>query len=179
MELNFGDLTSIQVWIGAGLIFILRVADMALATLRFMMLLRGRKGLGWIFGFLQSIMFVAAISFVLNDLDNVINILAYAAGFGTGGVVGIKIEEKLAFGHAHIRIISPAFGAAITEKLRAEGYAVTEIPGRGRDGAVTLINASILRKKIKDVRNIVQQVDPNAFITTEDLRPVRRGFWRA
>lgn len=179
MELNFGDLTSIQVWIGAGLIFILRVVDMALATLRFMMLMRGRKGLGWILGFFQAIVFVVAISVVLNDLDNLINILAYAAGYATGGVVGIRIEEKLAVGHAHIRIISPNFGAAIAEKLRAEGYAVTELSGRGKDGTVTLINVSILRKKIKDVRNIVQQVDPNAFITTEDLRPVRRGFWRA
>lgn len=179
MELTFGDLTSVEVWLGAGLIFILRVGDMAMATLRFMMLLRGRRGLGWIFGFLQSITFVLAISYVLQGLDSLINILAYAGGFATGGVVGIRIEEKLAFGHAHIRIISPTFGTAIAEKLRNEGYAVTEISGRGRDGTVTLINASILRKKIRLVRDIVKQVDPNAFITTEELRPVRRGFWRA
>jgi uncharacterized protein YebE (UPF0316 family) len=168
-----------QAWLSAGLIFVLRVTDMSLDTLRVLFVMRGRKSIAWILGFLQSAVYVIAITAVLRDLTNPLNIIGYAAGFATGVVIGMAIEERLAIGHVHMRIISSRRGSAIAEKLRTEGYAVTEVPARGKDGMVTMLNCSVLRKDIKKVRVMVNDVDPEAFITSEDIRPVRRGFWRA
>ncbi len=116
---------------------------------------------------------------MLSDLDNLLNVVGYAAGFATGNVVGMLIEERLAIGHTHINIVSSRRGSAIAEHLRADGYAVTEIPARGKDGMVSLLNLSVLRKNGEKVRKLVNQIDPDAFITAEDVRPIRRGFWRA
>jgi uncharacterized protein YebE (UPF0316 family) len=91
----------------------------------------------------------------------------------------MTIEERLAIGHSHLRIISPHRGTAIADRLRTEGYAVTEIPARGKDGMVSMLNCSVLRKNVDQVRAMVNEVDGDAFITSEDIRPVRRGFWRA
>jgi uncharacterized protein YebE (UPF0316 family) len=168
-----------QAWLGAGLIFILRVGDMTFDTLRVLYVMRGRKGIAWILGFFQATIFVLAISSVLSNLDNPINIVAYAAGFATGNVVGMLIEGKLAIGHIHLSIVSPRRGSAIAEHLREQGYAVTEIPARGKDGMVTMLNCSVRRRKLLQVRQIIPEIDPDAFITAEDVRPVRRGFWRA
>lgn len=172
-------LLSPQAWLGAGFIFLLRVTDMTLDTLRVLVVMRGRKSIAWILGFFQSSIFVIAISSVLSNLDNPLNMIGYAAGFATGNVVGMMIEERLAIGHIHLRIVSSRRGTAIAEKLREEGYAITEIPGRGKDGAVTVLECSVLRKNVQWVRHIVNEVDPSAFITAEDMRPVRHGFWRA
>jgi uncharacterized protein YebE (UPF0316 family) len=172
-------LLSSQAWLGAGLIFILRVMDMSLDTLRVLFVMRGRKGVVWALGFCQALIFVIAISSVLSNLDNPLNILGYAAGFATGNVVGMLIEERLAVGHIQVSIVSPRWGAAITEKMRSEGFAVTEIPARGKDGVVTLLSCSVLRRNVNKVHELVNQIDPTAFITAEDVRPVRRGFWRA
>ena len=163
----------------AALIFALRVTDMSLDTLRMLFVMRGRKGIAWLLGFCQSAIFVIAITTVLNNLDNLLNIIGYAAGFATGTVIGITIEERLAIGHTHLRIISSRRGAAIAERLRAEGHAVTEIPARGKDGMVTMLAVSVRRKNIDQVRNMVNDVDSEAFITAEDIRPLRQGFWRA
>ncbi len=168
-----------QAFLGAGLIFLLRVTDMALDTLRVLMVMRGRKGIAWILGFFQSAIFILAISSVLTHLDNPLNVIGYAAGFATGNVVGMWIEERLAIGHVSITIVSSRRGAAIADHLRAEGFAVTEIPARGKDGMVSLLTCSVLRKNVADVRNLVNEIDAEAFITAEDVRPVRRGFWRA
>ncbi len=168
-----------QAFLGAGLIFLLRVMDMSLDTLRVLVVMRGRKGIAWVLGFFQALIFVLAISSVLSNLDNPLNIIGYAAGFATGNVVGMWIEERLAIGHVHLNVVSSRLGTAIAERMRAEGYAVTEIPARGKDGMVTLLNISVLRKNVIQVHKIVNQVDPSAFITAEDVRPVRRGFWRA
>ncbi|MGW8225438.1 MAG: DUF2179 domain-containing protein [Anaerolineales bacterium] len=172
-------LLSPQTWLSAGLIFSLRVTDMTLDTLRVLFVMRGRKGIAWILGFFQALVFVIAITSVLRDLTNPLNIIGYAAGFATGVVVGMTIEGRLAIGHVHMRIISSRRGTGIAEKLREEGYAVTEVPARGKDGMVTMLNCSMRRKDIHKVQMMVNQVDQDAFITSEEIRPVRRGFWRA
>jgi uncharacterized protein YebE (UPF0316 family) len=168
-----------QAWLTAGLIFMLRVGDMTLDTLRVLVVMRGRKGAAWVFGFFQAAIFVLAISSVLSNLDNPLNMIGYAAGFATGNVVGMFVEEKLAIGHILMRIVSSRRGSIIAETLREAGFAITEIPGRGKDGTVTVLNCNVLRKNVMMVRNMVNEVDPEAFITSEDVRPVRRGFWRA
>lgn len=172
-------LLSPQAWLAAGLIFLLRVSDMTLDTLRVLVVMRGRKGLAWVLGLFQSAIFVTAITSVLQNLDNPLNIVGYAAGFATGNVVGMWIEERLAIGHVQISVVSPGRGAAVAARLREQGYAITEIPARGKDGMVTLLHSSVLRKNVEQVQKLVNQEDPAAFVTAEDVRPVRRGFWRA
>jgi uncharacterized protein YebE (UPF0316 family) len=173
------DLLSLSVWTSAGLIFILRVGDMSLDTMRVLFVMRGRMAIAWVLGFFQAFIFVIAISSVLSHLDNPLNILGYAAGFATGNVVGMWIEGRLAVGHVQLSIVSSSLGPAIAERMRSEGFAITEIPARGKDGMVTLLSCSVLRKKVPLVHKIVNEVDESAFITAEDVRPVRHGFWRA
>jgi uncharacterized protein YebE (UPF0316 family) len=159
------------------LIFGLRLIDVSAMTLRILMVMRGRKLFAWILGFFQALVFVVAIRAVLSDLGG-LNIIGYAAGFATGTVVGMRLEEWLAVGYGHIRIISPGFGAAVTEKLRETGFAVTEVSGRGKDGVVDIISCSVPRRQVANVQKLVMSIDPQAFITVEDVRPLWRGFWR-
>ena len=172
-------LSTLPPWLFALIIFFLRVADMALDTIRVLFVVRGKKAIVWVLGFFQSLIFVVAIGSVLTELDNVLNVLGYATGFATGNLVGMLIEQRLAIGHILVTIISSNRGAYIAERLRSGGYAVTEIAGRGRNGTVFELHASVLRKDVANVETIVLEADPQAFITAEDVRPVRRGFWRA
>ena len=166
-------------WLGAIAIFSLRVTDMALDTLRVLYVMRGRRGITWILGFLQSAIFVIAITSVLSHLDNPLNIIGYAAGFATGNVIGMLIEEKLAVGFTLVQIISSRRGVILAQGLRNNGFAVTEVPARGKDGMVSLLNLSVRRKQVFAVEKIVNEFDEGAFMTVEEVRPMRRGFWRA
>ncbi len=158
-------------------IFIARLINQTLDTVRFMMTLRGRKLAAWIMGFLETAIFVITLSAVFSNLNNILYIVAYAAGFATGNTAGMMVEERLAIGHMNLRIISSKRGSAIAEKLRKGGYGVTEIPARGKEGTVSLLNVSVLRKQVKDVHDLVQKVDKSAFITSEEMRPLLRGYW--
>ncbi len=173
------DLFIIQqpIW-GAVLIFILRVINMSLDTMRVLLVMRGKNLFVWLLGFLETIVFVIAISSVLTNLDNPLNIIGYSAGFATGNVLGIYLEGRLAVGFVDFRIISQRRGSAIVEKLRSDGYAVTEIPARGKDGMVTIVNCSVRRKHSNLVEKLVREIDEEAFVTAEEVRPVWRGYWR-
>jgi uncharacterized protein YebE (UPF0316 family) len=161
------------------LVFLLRMVDISLYTLRIKMVVRGRKPQAWLFGFAQSFVFITALRVVLSDIGDWGKIIGYAAGFATGMVIGMWIEERLAIGYTHLRVISPRRGAELAEVLRRRGFGVTEISAQGRDGMVSFINLSVLRKQAHQAIKIVQDVDPQAFVTAEAVRSVRRGFWGA
>lgn len=174
-----GIFISPAAWLGALGIFALRVSDMTCDTLRMLFVVRGRKGIAWVLGFVQSVIFVIAITSVLQHLDNPLNVIGYAAGFATGNVVGMWIEERLAIGHVKISIVTQRFGTALSQVLRDSGFGVTEIPARGRDGMVSMLSVSVQRKDVSKVEDVVRAMDAEAFIISEDVRPLRRGFWRA
>ena len=172
-------LLTLPTWAFALTIFSLRVVDMSIGTLRIMVSMRGNKLLTWVLGFFQSVIFVLAITSVISNLDSVLNIVSYAAGYASGGVVGMWLEGKLAIGYTHVQITSSRRGAVLAEKLRNEGFAVTEISARGKDGMVSMLSCNVRRKRASLVEKIVREADEDAFVTSEDVRPIRRGFWRA
>lgn len=158
-------------------IFLLRLVDVSLYTMRIMMTLRGYKVLAWIFAFAQSLVFVTALRAVFSDLSNWGKIMGYALGFATGMILGIWLEERFAIGYTHLRIISYGRGTELSSQLRAAGYAVTEVSALGRDGTVTLLNCGVRRRKARQVEQMVSTIDPQAFITAEEVRPVQKGTW--
>ncbi|MBI5292591.1 MAG: DUF2179 domain-containing protein [Chloroflexi bacterium] len=160
-------------------IFALRLADMTLDTLRVLFMMRGRKLTAGLIGFAQATIFVIAISQVLSQLGNVWNIVGYSSGFAAGVIVGMVIEERMALGFGQMRIISSSRGQAVATALRAAGYAVTEIPGRGKDGMVNVLLVTARRKEVDHVQSLVLAADESAFITIEEVRPLWRGFYRA
>jgi len=160
------------------LIFGLRLTDISFYTLRLMMMIRHRKALAFIFAFCQASVYVISLRLVFSDLGNWGKILGYAAGFATGLVVGMWIENRLAVGYTHLRIISSQRGTELAEHLREGGYAVTEIPAWGKDGAVTVLSCNVERRNAVAINGIVNQYDPAAFITSENMQRVQRGFWR-
>jgi uncharacterized protein YebE (UPF0316 family) len=161
------------------LIFFLRVVDVSFYILRLLMVMRGRRFYAWLFGFFQASIYITAAVVVLTNLDNWLNVIGYAAGFATGNVIGMLIEDRLAIGIIHLRVISPARGSELVEHLRQAGYAVTEFVGRGKDGVVTIFNCHIRRREVSKVTSLITSLDEQAFITAENVRLVWHGFWRS
>ena len=161
----------------AFLIFLVRVLSISMDTLRFMLTMRGKRGIAWILGFFESVLFVITFGAVLNDMSNFLYIIGYAAGYATGNVVGMYIERKLAVGYSHMSVFSKFKGAEVAKALRDNDFAVTEIPAQGKDGPVCISDLSVRRKDVAGVEKIVQDADPEAFVTIEDVTPLRAGYW--
>ena len=90
------------------LIFIARVCDVTIGTLRIISVSRGYKFLAPVFGFFEVLIWIVVIGKVMQNLGNVFCYIGYAGGFATGNLVGIIIEERLAMGILLIRIINTA-----------------------------------------------------------------------
>ena len=166
-----------EILTSALIIFVLRVVGVTFSTLRILMVVRGGKLLAWLFGFLQSVIYVATIGWVLSDLGNWTKFLGYAIGFATGLVIGMAMENRLAIGYTNLQIVSPHRGIETAQGLRDEGYAVTEVAAHGKDGSVDVLHCSVLRKYEAKIKTTITRLDPDAFITAKNVYRIQHGFW--
>jgi uncharacterized protein YebE (UPF0316 family) len=174
-SLDIPPLTN-EVLIGATLIFVLRVVGISISTLRVLVMMRGKKVAAFIAGFFEVLTYVIAIAEVVNNLDNVWNVLGYCLGFSVGTVAGMFLDERTATGFANVRVISRYKAQSIIEAIHNAGYGATVGWGHGRGGTVGMIVAVVRRKEADALCRIAEGVDPDAFITIEDTRSVRRGY---
>jgi uncharacterized protein YebE (UPF0316 family) len=159
-------------------IFLLRTFDLTLGTLRMLSVVRGMASTAWIIGFFQALSFILGIAGVLSNLKNPLNLIAYAAGFATGNVIGILIESKAAPGHSMLRILSPERGRLISETLHTLGRGATEVSAQGQNGMVSLIYCYVPRREVRETKDQILRLDPDVFITVENVRELQGG-WRA
>lgn len=172
------DWTVIPRWLTPLLIFALRSTDITLATLRTLTVLRGQRLATWLLALAQALVFVIGVSAVIENLDNLWNVIAFAGGFASGGVIGMAIESRVAPGHSLLRVTSSRRGAAIASALRQTGMGVTEIAGSGRSGMVSRLLCYVPRRKLRLAERTALEQDPGAFITVSQVRQLGGG-WRA
>ncbi len=164
---------------GPVLIFILRIFDVSLSTLRILLSMRNQRVMVPIIGFFEVLIWIFAVGSAIRNLESVWHVLGYAGGFAMGNIVGLWIEGKLAIGLATLRIISRAGGVEIAEALRDRGYGVTEFFGQGREGRVEIVYTAVARREIPRVLDEVSRWDPEAFVTVEEPREIRRGWMQS
>jgi len=133
-------LLSPTAWLFALGIFLARMVNHAVATLRVMFTFRQKRWLSWILGFIEALTYILLIGSVLSNINNPLNIIGYSAGFATGNVLGMAIEKRLAMGYTHFNIISRNHSTEIADALRDAGFGVTEIPARGRDSSFMVVD---------------------------------------
>ena len=160
------------------LIFTLRVGNIALDTLRVMLVVQRKRVLSALVGFWQALMWIVVIKSVLENLENFYSIVAYAGGYSAGILVGMALEERLAIGFSHVRIVTSEIARLMSTALRASGYGGTEYVGHGKDGRVLEVNVIAKRRDLSDIEEIASRIDPKCFITSEAINPMRRGHWR-
>lgn len=159
------------------LIFLARIIDVSFGTIRIILISRGMKNVAPIFGFFEIMIWLFAISQIMQHVSNIVYYLAYASGYASGTYVGILIEEKMAIGRVIIRIITKKDATELVDCFRSTGYGVTIFDGQGSTGHVKLIYMTIERKDIDGILKIIKKFNPKAFFSIEEVRLVKEGIF--
>lgn len=155
-----------------GLIFFARICDVTLGTLRIVFISKGNKIVAPILGFLEVLIWLIAITQVMENLNNVASYLAWAGGFAMGNFLGLRVEQKLALGQMVVRVITVEPADDLIRILSEHGYRLTCIDARGTRGKVNLLFLIVKRKKLQHVLDIIRDYNPQAFYSVEDVRSV-------
>ncbi len=152
------------------LIFLARIIDVTLGTLRIIFTSKGKKYIAPFLGFIEMIIWILAITHIFENLNNWACYIGFASGFAMGNFVGIIVEERLAIGYELIRIITRKNAENLISALREKGFGITSIRARGKKGNVGIIYSIISRSYLKDFVSFMKKYNPKAFYTIEDIR---------
>jgi len=159
------------------LIFLARICDVSIGTMRIIFVAKGKKNIAPFLGFFEVLIWIIAISKIMQNLDNYINYFAYAAGFATGNYVGMIIEEKLAMGVQMIRVFAHKNVIDLVQTLNDSGHGVTVVEAQGARKKVHLIYIIAQRNDLENILTIVKNFNPKSFYTIEDLRTASEGIF--
>ncbi|MGB3209316.1 MAG: DUF2179 domain-containing protein [Desulforhopalus sp.] len=158
------------------LVFLARILDVSIGTLRIIFVSKGLKYFAAMLGFFESLIWLIAVTQVMQNLNSWQTYAAFAMGFAAGNYVGVVLEERIALGNLLIRIITMKEADELVEVLRKSGYGVTSVDARGESGPVKLIFSITKRKNINKIITIIKKYNPNAFYTIEDMRYVNQTY---
>ncbi len=159
------------------LIFLARVIDVSLGTIRIIFISKGFKLLSLVIGFFEVLIWLTAINQIWSNLSNVWLYIAYAGGFATGNYVGIWLDEKILLGNAMVRIIIRKNSEKLIKELKKNNYQLTILNGKSgtEETDVKVILSVVKRRELKNLFKIVKKINPKAFYTIEDIRSVRQN----
>ena len=159
------------------MIFFLRIIDVSMGTLRIIFVSKGYKKLAPLIGFFEILVWIFAVSRIMENLNNWVCYVAYAGGFATGNFAGMILEEQLAIGHELIRVITRKEAVELINALKDKGFGITSIKANGIHGEVAVLYIIINRKKIDEVLGIIKHHNPQALYTVEDIRSVHKEIF--
>ena len=166
------------VWIGLPLlIFAARVCDVTLGTMRIIFTSRGMRNWAPVLGFVETFIWIVAVSSIVKHAQNVAAFIGYASGFATGTYVGMMIENRLAMGTLTVRAIIRRDPKELIETLHNAGFGVTAVDGHGSSGDVKIIYSTVKRADLPAIINIFHQTLPGAFISVEEVRSTEQGVF--
>ena len=160
-----------NLFFSALIIFLLRLADQSLGTMRSLLVSKNKPIYAALIGLIESAIWIIAISQVVKDINDPILISAYAAGFAAGTILGSYIERIVGVGNIVVRVFCPANSPSVAEALRKDGHGVTIIDAQGKDGPVKIYLCVIPRRKLSSVLGMIREINPDTFITTDMANP--------
>jgi uncharacterized protein YebE (UPF0316 family) len=154
------------------LIFLARVCDVSINTVRIIFVMHGKKLLAPLLGFFEAFIWLLAIRQIITNIDAFYSYFAYAGGFATGTFLGMVIEEKLALGRVVVRVITQNPAEQLTAFLKEKGYRYSNLDAESNDGKVNVLFTVVKRDELPNYINIIKKYNPQAYYTVESVKKV-------
>ena len=151
------------------LIFLARIMDVSINTIRIIYVLGGRRVTATLLGFFESFIWLMAIRQIFEHLDNWVCYVAYPGGFAMGILVGMMIEERIAYGKVIVRIITRKDVNELITFLNSQQFRYTRVDSEGFDGPESLVFTVLPRENLEELLTKMKSILPTAFYTVEKV----------
>ncbi|MED3552868.1 DUF2179 domain-containing protein [Cytobacillus praedii] len=159
------------------IILVINIVYVSFFTIRMILTLKGQRYLAAFISTIEVVIYVIGLGLVLDNLNEIQNLIAYAVGYGIGVIVGMKIEEKLALGYITVNVITKEYDKDVPKLLRDKGYGVTNWAANGLEGDRMALQILTPRKYELKLYQTIKELDPKAFIIAYEPKTIHGGFW--
>lgn len=159
------------------IILVINIVYVSFFTIRMILTLKGYRYIAALVSMVEVVIYIVGLGLVLDNLNEIQNIVAYAVGYGIGIIIGTKIEEKMALGYITVNVITSAIDHTMPKLLRDKGYGVTDWSANGLEGNRSAMQILTPRKDELKLYDTIKQIDPKAFIIAYEPKTIHGGFW--
>lgn len=158
-------------------VFLARIADVSLGTLRTISIIKGRIWMAFWIGILEMSIWLVVMSTVFLKIKEMPELgIFYILGFAFGNVVGIMLEKWIPIGEIVIRVISQEQPQLMTQSLRQAGFAVTTFQGEGMSGPIVELYMICRRREKNEIVSLVHNIEPDAFFMIEQAGQASKSY---
>lgn len=152
-------------------IFLMRIVDVSLGTVRTITVVQGRVKLSVLLGFLEVLVWVTAVVGVLQRVsESPVVMFGYALGFAAGNATGILLEQRMALGDVVVRCIASPDYPDLAETFRRWSNRVTIFGGRQNGETVELYYAICRRRDVRPLIKAARRIDPDMYYSVDPIR---------
>lgn len=161
-------------------IFCGRLIDVSLSTIQTMFLVKGKRNLATILGFIDVFIWFLVVREALNtDIESIWIAFAYAGGYAAGTFVGSSISKSVIKGTVSVQVITKNTKNKVTDVIRNSGFSasIVECKGIHEEDTNCMIYAQVDNKKLKEFKSLITKTDKNAFITVTESKEILNGYF--
>lgn len=161
-----------------------RIVDMALATIRTVFTVKNKPQIAAPIGFIEAFFWFlivkAALDYVIQNpfVDTLLLAIAYSLGFALGTFIGGLLTKKFVKSQIQVQIVTSKKDDKLVNELKEKGFGQTVISAMGANNKTEryMIFVETDSNKLKELKNIVDTLDKNAFISVNESKNVFNGY---
>ena len=161
-------------------VFVCRILDVSLGTIRTMFTVRGKTWYAGLIGFVELLVWFLVVREALNsDESSIFVALAYALGYATGTIIGSLLSKRLIKTKYEVQIITTNNQQEFKDELKQNGFACTIIDAHGivEENQKYMLYFVIDSKRFSDLKRIILSYDEDAFITVHEANTFINGYF--
>lgn len=160
-------------------IFLARIFDVSLGTLRTVYSVKGKQIIASIIAFIEVLIWFVVAREALNTTINSIWVpISYAAGYATGTFIGTTISKKFISEKLNIQIITKANNNKLITNLKEKKYQIflCNLKQSYDDTKKDMIMVEINKRKFRELLNIIKKYDSKAFVIASEIKLSQNGY---
>ena len=160
-------------------IFLARIADVTLGTIRTNYSVRGKTMLAGLIGFFEVFIWFLVVKEAINsDINSIWIVIAYSAGYATGTILGTYISNSLINSLISVEVMTMETGRESIDKIRKEGFGVSVVETKNtyNEEEANILFITLNSRNLKHLKEVIKEIDPKAFIVVNETKIVQNGY---
>lgn len=156
-------------------IFLTRILDVSLGTVRTIMTIKGKHIIAGSIGFFEVFIWFIIVEEALKTNTNILIAIFYSLGFASGTIIGGYITNYFFKTPISLQIITT--NNKMADFLYSKGYGVSQLKVNGKEGIRDMLILETTDNHYKELMSLIRLADEKAFVVVDEKKYIHNGFF--
>lgn len=161
-------------------IFLARIVDVSLGTIRTVLVVKGKNITPAIVAFFEVLIwFYAAREALSTNIDSVLIPIFYSGGYAAGTYIGTFISNRFVEGLIGVQVITESsLEPKMLKEIRKSGFgaSVIDLKNTHEKPKKDMLIIHLNKSKLKKLTKIIRKNDPDAFVVINENKYIQNGL---